>query len=117
MAGGVRELLCLGQLLCVGRLVTGLASGAPLAAGTHSSLLEFDTWRLTLSSQQSLGCHRLVPGKSAKAGGRLFHHHWLHSQQLLRCENNTSCMATLWHPSNEIFNIPKPKVAKKNHLF
>ena len=38
MAGGV------GELLCLGRLVTGLTGGA------HSSLLEFDTWRLALSS-------------------------------------------------------------------
>ena len=42
MAGGVGELLCLGRPGSL--LVTGLASGA------HSSLLEFDTWRLALSS-------------------------------------------------------------------
>ena len=79
MAGGVGELLCLGRLLCLGqplclgRLVTGLASGAPLPPGTHSSLLEFDTWRLALSSH--LGPNKVFLGAN----------NWLENMHKLLC--------------------------------
>ena len=119
MAGGVGELLCLGSLL-----VTGLASGAPLPPGTHSSLLEFDTWRLALSSlgaptEYLLGANNWLENLHKLQGCYVSKAYWFSTnagQKLWDLKMTPGAMAFLWHPSDERFSKSHLEVAKRKWI-